>query len=67
MEALLDLTRDLKEEQITLVVARLRTRMLPDFEAAGLTTAIGPEHLFPSVNLAVAAFPRPEIDATALS
>jgi hypothetical protein len=30
--------------------------MLPDFEAAGLTGAIGPEHLYPSVNLAVAAF-----------
>ena len=31
--------------------------MLPDFEAAGLTTAIGPEHLYPSVKLAVVAFP----------
>ena len=59
MEALLDLTRELQEEQITLVVARLRTRMLPDIEAAGLTDAIGPEHLYPSVKLAVAAFSPP--------
>ena len=57
IEALLDLTRELEKEQITLVVARLRTRMLPDFDAAGLTAAIGPEHLYPSVRLAVAAFP----------
>ena len=67
IEVLLDLTRELQEEQITLVVARLRTRMLPDFDAAGLTTAIGPEHLYPSVRLAVAAFPRPDVDGTSLS
>jgi len=59
MEALLDLTRDLRRDQITLVVARLRTRMLPDFEAAGLTDAIGPEHFYPSVKLAVAAATGP--------
>ena len=59
MEALLDLTRDLHGEQITLVVARLRTRMLPDFEAAGLTDAIGAEHFYPSVKLAVAASGHP--------
>ena len=29
---------------------------MPDFEAAGLTDAIGPEHFYPSVRLAVAAF-----------
>ena len=62
IEALLDLTRDLQKEQITLVVARLRTRMLPDFDAAGLTAAIGSEHLYPSVKLAVAAFPRPGVE-----
>ena len=59
MEALLDLTRELMGEQIRLVVARLRTRMRPDFEAAGLTDAIGPEHFYPSVKLAVAAFSAP--------
>ena len=67
IEALLDLTRALQKEQITLVVARLRTRMLPDFETAGLTAAIGPEHFYPSVKLAVAAFSRPDSDVTALS
>ena len=41
--------------------------MLPDFEAAGLTSAIGSEHLYPSVKLAVAAFPRPDVDGTSLS
>lgn len=56
IEALLDLTRELQKQQITLVVARLRTRMLPDFDAAGLSTAIGSEHFYPSVKLAVAAF-----------
>ncbi len=64
IEALLDLTRELQKEQITLVVARLRTRMLPDFDAAGLTAAIGSEHLYPSVKLAVAAFPRPGVEGT---
>ena len=42
IEALPDLTRDLRREAITLVVAKLRTRMLPDFESAGLTAEIGP-------------------------
>ena len=56
IEALLDLAHDLQEEQITLVVARLRTRMRPEVEAAGLTAAIGPEHFYPSVKLAVEAF-----------
>ena len=67
IEALLDLTRELQKEQITLVVARLRTRMLPDFDAAGLTAAIGPEHFYPSVKLAVTAFPRPDVDGTSPS
>jgi SulP family sulfate permease len=56
MEALLDLTRDLRGEKITLVVARLRTRMRSDFEVAGLVDEIGREHFYPSVRLAVAAF-----------
>ena len=42
MEALLDLTRDLRREDITLVVARLRSRgSKPDFDVAGLTDEIG--------------------------
>ena len=56
IEALLDLMHDLQREQITLVVARLRTRLRPDFDVAGLTDVIGPEHFYPSVKLAVAAF-----------
>ena len=56
MEALLDLTRDLRREGITLVVARLRSRMRPDFAVAGLTEEIGAEHFYPSVKLAVDAF-----------
>ena len=67
MEALLDLTRDLRREQITLVVARLRRRMLPDFETAGLTEAIGTEHFYPSVKLAVAAFGGPSTTASSES
>jgi hypothetical protein len=35
-------------EGVTLVVARLRTRMRPDFAVAGLTDEIGPEHFYPS-------------------
>jgi sulfate permease, SulP family len=57
MDALLDLTRDLRREGITLVVARLRSRMRPDFAVAGLTDEIGAEHFYPSVKLAVDAFP----------
>jgi sulfate permease, SulP family len=56
IEALLDLTRDLRGERITLVVARLRTRMMPDFEVAGLADAIGRDHFYPTVKSAVAAF-----------
>ena len=55
IEALIDLTRDLRGDNITLVVARLRKRLMPDFEAAGLADAIGPDHFYPSVRLAVAA------------
>ena len=58
MEALLDLARDLRQEGITLVVARLRSRMKPDFDVAGLTDEIGAEHFYPSVKLAVEAFER---------
>jgi sulfate permease, SulP family len=56
MEALLDLTRELRGEEITLVVARLRARMRSDFEVGGLVDEIGREHFYPSVRLAVAAF-----------
>jgi SulP family sulfate permease len=58
MEALIDLTRDLRRDGISLVVARLRTRMKPDFDVSGLTDEVGPEHFYPSVKLAVDAFVR---------
>ena len=58
MEALIDLTRDLRRDGISLVVARLRTRMKPDFDVSGLTDEVGAEHFYPSVKLAVDAFVR---------
>ena len=56
IEALLDLTRDLRREEITLVVARA-----PHPHAAGLRRrrphrGDRPEHFYPSVKLAVEAF-----------
>ena len=49
------LTGDLRDDGITLVVARLRTRMEQSFELAGVTDAIGREHFYPSVRAAVEA------------
>jgi anti-anti-sigma factor len=56
IEALIDLALDLRNEGITLVVARLRARMGDEFELAGATSAIGEEHFYTSVERAVAAF-----------
>jgi high affinity sulfate transporter 1 len=56
IEALKELVEDLRGEGITLVVARLRTRMETDFDLAGLTETVGAEHFYPSVRAAVAAF-----------
>jgi Lhr-like helicase len=53
-----ELTKDLRGDEITLVVARLRTRMQEDFERAGLTETIGPQHFYPTVHAAVQAFSR---------
>ena len=55
IEALGELARELRSEQVTLVVARLRSRLLPDFEVAGVVDEIGRERFYPSVKLAVAA------------
>lgn len=55
VEALLAVTGDLRREQITLVLARLRTRMEEQFEEAGLIEAIGRGHLYPTVRVAVDA------------
>ena len=53
LEALEELTKDLRRDEITLVVARLRTRMQDQFELSGLTETIGPEHFYPTVHAAV--------------
>ena len=43
LEALEKLTKDLRRDEITLVVARLRTRMEEQSERSGLSKTIGPE------------------------
>src|SRR4029077_16232252 len=48
IEALEDLTRELRSENVTLVVAKLHSRLIDDFEAAGLADAIGREHFYPT-------------------
>jgi len=56
LDALLDVTKDLRRDEITLVLARLRTRMEEQLEDAGLLDAIGREHLYPTVRAAVDAY-----------
>ena len=56
LDALLDLATDLRRNEITLVMARLRTRMEEQFEDAGVLDAIGRGHLYPTVRAAVDAF-----------
>ena len=56
MDMLAALQRELDREGITLVVARLRQRMLADLEAADLVEQIGRGRFYPSVNRALAAF-----------
>ncbi len=58
LEALEELTEDLRRDEITLVVARLRTHMAEQFDLSGLTQVIGPEHFYPTVHGAVQAFDR---------
>jgi SulP family sulfate permease len=55
LDALIDVTKDLRRDEITLVLARLRTRMEEQFEDAGVLEAIGREHLYPTVRAAVDA------------
>ncbi len=59
LEALSALAEGLRQGGITLVVARLRTRMEERLAAAGVLAAIGPEHLYPTVSAAVDAFAAP--------
>jgi MFS superfamily sulfate permease-like transporter len=58
LEALDELAKDLRREEITLVVARLRTRMQAEFALSGLSETIGPERFYPTVQAAVEAFAR---------
>jgi SulP family sulfate permease len=59
LDALLDVTKDLERDEITLVVARLRTRMQEELEDAAVLDAIGPGHLYPTVRTAVEACASP--------
>ncbi len=56
LDALEELTENLRRDGITLVLARLRTRMEEQFEGSGLTTTIGRENFYPSVRAAVDAY-----------
>ncbi len=58
LEALEELTKDLRRNEITLVIARLRTHMQEQFDLSGLTEVIGPEHFHPTVHGAVDAIDR---------
>lgn len=55
LAALERLTTDLRGEEITLVVARLKTRMEEQFGSAGLTETIGRTRFYPTVDAAVDA------------
>jgi sulfate permease, SulP family len=58
LDALLEVTKDLRRAEITLVIARLRTRMEEQFGDAGVLDAIGHGHLYPTVRAAVDACAR---------
>ena len=58
LDALERLTKELRGDGITLVVARLRTRMNEEFDLAGLTATIGRERFYPTVRAAVDACAR---------
>jgi high affinity sulfate transporter 1 len=56
IEALDDLSRELRNEQVTLVVARAHSRLMEDIDASGLTETIGREHFYPTIRSAVEAY-----------
>jgi SulP family sulfate permease len=56
LDALQGLTEDLHDNGVTLVVARLRTRMYEQFELSGLAATIGPERFYPTVHAAAEAY-----------
>jgi SulP family sulfate permease len=55
LDALEQVTDDLRREQVTLLVARLKSRMREEFEQAGLVETIGAGHFYPTVDAAVHA------------
>jgi len=59
LAALEDVANDLRRSEITLAMARLRTRMEEQLEAAGVLDAIGRRHLYPTVRAAVDAYAPP--------
>jgi SulP family sulfate permease len=63
LEALGGLVQDLRRDGITLVVARLRTRMEAQFDAGGVLDEIGRDRLYPTVRAAVDAFAASDADA----
>jgi high affinity sulfate transporter 1 len=63
VEALGELTRDLRSDGVTLVVAKLRRRLLDQLEAAGVADEIGPERFYPTIRRAVAAFAEDQASA----
>ena len=56
LEALEDVTNDLRRDGIALVVARLRTRMEEQFDHAGLVGRSAAAHFYPTVRAAVDAY-----------
>ena len=58
LEALEELTKDLRRDDITLAVARLRTGMEEQFELSGLIETIGADRFYPTVQAAVQGFAR---------
>jgi high affinity sulfate transporter 1 len=59
LEALADVAEDLRRSEITLVVARLRTRMEEQLQAGGVLDVIPREHVYPTVRAAVDAYATP--------
>ena len=54
LDALDQLVQELRAQEITLVVARLRTRLEELFATAGVTETIGRERFYPTIRAAVA-------------
>jgi SulP family sulfate permease len=55
LDALEQVTSDLRREQVTLLVARLKSRMREEFDQAGLIETIEGGHFYPTVDAAVHA------------